>query len=120
MDLAEFVRKTLVQVARGVKQAHAEVQTLGVSPNSDHDFMVTLEVVVAVSDGPDAEGNNIKVVSVDDSSVELLSSAAHRISLQVPFALSVDDPIKKKMQIQQAKTQAALDQRIERFTSPFS
>lgn len=125
MNLAEFVKETLVQVARGVRQAQGEVGTLGISANSDDTFVVKFDVVVAVSDGQNAEvGNNIKVVSVGDSesgsSAQLSNSPVHRISFQVPFSLSVDDPVKRKIQEQQAKNQAAIDQRIERFTSPFS
>ncbi len=118
MDLTEFVKETVAQVARGVRQAQSEVRTLGISANTDDTFVVKFDVVVAVSDGTNAEvANKVKVVSVGGSES---GSSAHRISFQVPFSLSVDDPIKKKTDDQQAKTQAALDQRIERFTSPFS
>jgi|LGVF01.2.fsa_nt_gb hypothetical protein len=125
MDLAEFVKKTVVQVAYGVRQAQAEVRPLGMDANTDDILVVKFDVVVTVGDGQNSEiGNKIKVVSVGDSepagSAQRNCSPAQRISFQVPISLAVDDPIKKKIQEQQAKNQAAIDQRIERFTSPFS
>lgn len=125
MDLTEFVKETVVQVARGVRLAQGEVRTLGTRASSDDTFMVKFDVIVAVSNSHIAdEGNRIKVVSEAGSeqnrSAQRSNLPVHRISFQVPFSLSVDDPVKRKIQEQQAKNQAAIDQRIERFTSPFS
>lgn len=118
MDLAEFVKKTLVQVAYGVRQAQAQARTLDLSANSDDSLVVKFDVAVTVSGEQNTEsGNNINVVSVAGG--ESVTSA-HRITFQVPFGLSAEDPVKKKIQDQQAKNQAVMDQRIERFTSPFS
>lgn len=118
MDLAEFVKKTLVQVVYGVSRAQAELRTLGMSANTDDALVIKFDVAVSVGDEQTAEvGNTVKVVSVKDG--ESVTSA-HRITFQVPFTLSVEDPVKKKIQEQQAKNQAAIDERIEHFTSPFS
>lgn len=117
MDLSEFVKEAVVQVARAVHQVQGSVGTMAVNTKSDEPLMVNFDVVVAVNDDPNAAvGDKLKVMSAANSDPDNL---AHRISFQIPIDLTVATAVNNKINDQHAKNQAALDRRIERFTSPF-
>lgn len=124
MDLAAFVKEALVQVARGINEAQAEVRSLVNTDCEQNNLTICFDVAVTVDAANIESGHRLNVLQVakseGQSSVDQAPALSHRISFQVPIAPFVADPSKRAIQEQQAKNQAIIDQSIERFTSPFS
>jgi hypothetical protein len=121
MDLKEFVKETLVQITAGVRDAQAEVRTLGgiVNPatlsrsegggsyfssvdDMHHVFLVDFDVAVTVSEntGTNAQAklNVATLLSLGAGGQSANSSAAtNRLTFKVPLALPLDEPTQAKL-----------------------
>lgn len=121
MDLKEFVRETLVQIAAGVKDAQSEVRTLGgiVNPATQnpstsgssyfasvddlhHVFLVDFDVAVTVAEntGTNAHAklNVATILTLGAGGQSANSSAAtNRLTFKVPLALPLDEPSHTKL-----------------------
>jgi hypothetical protein len=122
MDLKDFLKETLVQIASGVKEAQEAVRAHGgfvnpaarvVPKASDHShlgvigdgqsiFLVGFDVAVNVTEetkgGAEAK---LKVASIINlgagATTGGTSSATNRISFNVPLALPVDEESQKRL-----------------------
>lgn len=121
MDLKEFVRETLVQIATGVKDAQSEVRAMGgiVNPATQnpstsgnsyfasvdelhHVFLVDFDVAVTVAEntGTNAQAklNVATILSLGAGGQSANSSAAsNRLTFKVPLALPLDGPSHTKL-----------------------
>lgn len=121
MDLKEFVRETLVQIATGVKDAQGDVRALGgiVNPATQnpstngnsyfssvdelhHVFLVDFDVAVTVAENTatnaQAKLNVATILSLGAGGQSGNSSAAtNRLTFKVPLALPLDEPSHKKL-----------------------
>lgn len=121
MDLKEFVRETLVQIATGVKDAQGDVRALGgiVNPATQnpsksgnsyfssiddlhHVFLVDFDVAVTVAEsaGTNAQAklNVATILSLGIGGQSANSSAAtSRLNFKVPLALPLDEPSHTKL-----------------------
>ncbi|MBH1496977.1 hypothetical protein JY423_13905 [Stenotrophomonas maltophilia] len=121
MDLKEFVRETLVQIATGVKDAQIDVRALGgiVNPATQnplkvgnsyfssvddlhHVFLVDFDVAVSVAEntGTSAQAklNVATILSLGAGGQSANSSAAtNRLTFKVPLALPLDEPSHTKL-----------------------
>ncbi|WP_140724154.1 hypothetical protein [Pseudomonas sp. Hp2] len=132
MKLNEFVKETLVQIARGVHDAQQDVRALGgmVNPatlsasqssgsyfasvdSMHHVFLVDFDVAVEVSEttGTNAEAG-LSVATFAKLGAGGKSSNANstsnRIAFKVPLALPIDKDSQTKLQGEIDRTNAAL------------
>lgn len=121
MDLKEFVREALVQIATGVKDSQSDVRALGgtVNPATQnpskngnsyfssiddlhHVFLVDFDVAVTVAEntGTNAQAklNVATILSLGAGGQSANSSAAtNRLTFKVPLALPLDEPSHTKL-----------------------
>jgi|GEM_PF-1810465 len=114
MELKELIKKTLIQVACGVDAAKVEMGAMGSSVDDARPLVVRFDVLVTNDD-------EMKVVASRDNEVVAsnvaLPEGVHRIAVEVPFTLPVHHSVGKDSL--KDKKQSLIEQRIERFTSPF-
>ncbi|MBN8716747.1 MAG: hypothetical protein J0H95_07200 [Xanthomonadales bacterium] len=121
MDLKEFVKETIVQIASGVREAQEAVRPLGaiVNPASlapapgggsyfatiqdmHHVFLVDFDVAVSVSEtagtNASAKLNVATLLSLGAGGQSGNSTAAtNRLSFKVPLALPLDEPTRARL-----------------------
>ncbi|WP_054591168.1 hypothetical protein ACCQ14_01785 [Xanthomonas sp. NCPPB 2865] len=136
MDLKEFVRETLVQIAAGVRDAQTDVRTLGgiVNPATQnpstsgnsyfasvddlhHVFLVDFDVAVTVAEnaGTSAQAklNVATILSLGAGGQSSNSSAAtNRLTFKVPLALPIDEPSHAKLSGEIAESRAKMRQAL--------
>lgn len=116
MELKDLIKKTLIQVACGVDSAQDEMGVLGASVGGNYPLVIKFDVVVTTDD-------QMKVVtSLTDESMTsdvVPPVGVHRIAVEVPFTLPDHHSAGGKKEALQDKKQSLIEQRIERFTSPF-
>jgi hypothetical protein len=129
MDLKEFIRASLTQIAEGVREAQEAVHSQGgfVNPSlytSSRDeshfatmedgqsvFLVDFDVAVTVIEekGTNAEAK-LKVASILALGGERKASAneehSSRLRFKIPLALPVDPDAKQRLQAQRSRQQA--------------
>ena len=125
MELQEFIRETLSQIAAGIEAAQTEVRDCGgfvnpahrVSPKGSNEshfgvldtgqniFLVDFDVAVTVIEESGAEaGAKLKVASMlslgAGAETSNSSSATNKISFKVPLALPVDSVTEEQLKEQ--------------------
>lgn len=121
MDLKEFVKETLVQIAAGVRDSQDAVREIGgiVNPATltrtngagsyfstvddiHHVFFVDFDVAVSVTENTgtnaSAKLNVATLLSLNAGGQSAASSAAtNRLTFKVPLALPLDEPSRAKI-----------------------
>lgn len=116
MELNELIKKTMIQVVSGVDSAQAEMGTLGASVGVGQPLVIRFDVMVTSDDEMrvvTATANEVMKTDVDPL------AGVHRIAVEVPFSLPVHRGVNGEKDALQDKKQSLIEQRIERFTSPF-
>jgi hypothetical protein len=114
MDLKDFVKESIVQIATGVKESQEAVREVGgytcpavrLRPRGDSHlthlpdgrniFLVDFDVALTVSESTDADvGAKLKVASIVDIGggvgTTTGTTATSRVTFQVPLALPADE-----------------------------
>lgn len=103
MQLDEFVKATIIQIAKGVKEAQAEVTELGGTVNPTRFSMggyskpenerIEFDVALVVQDSTSSElGGTLSVASVFGMSGKRSGSDSYQQSSRVKFNVNVDLP----------------------------
>lgn len=118
MELTRFVKEAVVQAACGLRQANDELRALGMQVKRDDTVMVTLDVGVVLGHGENLQAT--LVVREADGLTTKAQPLVHRITFTVPFTLTTESSTQRNKRDQNAEANAVLEERLERFTSPFS
>ena len=138
MDLKEFVKEALSQVAAGVEEAQADVLDrggfvnpahrpdsrssneahFGVLENGQNIFLVDFDVSVTVAEETGKSGGaKLQVASFvklgGDVDANTSSTATNRISFKVPMALPVDDVSEEQLKAQDEERREKVRRRNE-------
>ena len=138
MDLKEFVKETLTQIAQGVSESQAQVYQLGGAVNpamrgviakdayfgdmhdGQHVFLVDFDVAITATEETRANAKaKLKVATLlslgGGGGTNESQASTSRIRFKVPLALPVDPEAKKQLHEREAKetaeTKAALKNR---------
>lgn len=138
MDLKEFVKATLTQVAEGVSEAQSSVRAVGgyINPamvgvasregylgsveTGQHVFLVDFDVAVTVAEDTGTHANaKLEVASLFSLGVGGKSGdsaqSTSRVKFKVPLALPVDPEAKRNMDERHRREKAESDAAIVRM-----
>lgn len=145
MDLREFIKQTLTEIAAGVKDAQESVRASGGYANPAHDrrlrdsneahfgsledgqhvFLVDFDVAVCATDGEQAEaGAKVQIASIvnvgTQGGFEKSSSVTSRITFKVPLALPTDEVSTEELKKQKKKRKKANEEHARRSHLPIA
>jgi hypothetical protein len=142
MDLKDFVKESLVQIASGVKESQEIVRDMGgyvnpairILPKSDSHFthlqdgrnvfLVSFEVALTVSESTDASvGAKLKVASIVDigggTEGKAGSTSTSRITFDVPLALPADEKTLNELKERDEKRRKPMGEANKSIPSKF-